>query len=126
MTDFAIMIDLSKVSDEDLINDTLVKLSAEERQALFHVGMTEYEYAKLKANHIISLRKSKFEWQTLDNAPKDRMILLGGRDEEGNEWIGTGYWESCEDYPEEFSEPHWNWDTWFAPKYWMHLPELPK
>jgi hypothetical protein len=120
------MIDFSKVSDEDLINDTLVKLSAEERQAAIDVGMTIEEYAKAKALHIIRSRQVKFEWQTLDTAPKDRMILLGGRDEEGNEWIGTGYWESCEDYPEEFSEPHWNWDTWFAPKYWMHLPELPK
>ena len=121
------MINFSKVSDEDLINDTLVKLSAEERQALFHVGMTEYEYAKLKANYIIGLRKFKFEWQTMDTAPKDRMILLGGRDEEGNEWVDSGYWETYEIWPEESRlSPEWVWDVWFEPKWWMELPELPK
>jgi len=126
------MIDLSKVRDEDLINDTLVKLSAEERQALFHVGMTEYEYAKLKANYIIGLRKSKFEWQTMDTAPKDRMILLGGKDEEGNEWVETGYWEAYDMWPEDSGaegakpDAEWSWGVWFAPKWWMELPELPK
>jgi len=121
------MIDLSKISNEDLINDTLVKLSADERQAATDFGMTLEEYAKEKALHIIGLRKSKFEWQTMDTAPKDRMILLGGRDEEGNEWVDSGYWETYEIWPEESRlDPEWVWDVWFEPKWWMELPELPK
>lgn len=67
------------------------------------------------------------EWQTMDTAPKDQMILLGGRDEEGNEYVGTGYWENHEYWPVETRpDAQWIWDAWFAPKWWMELPELPK
>ena len=68
------------------------------------------------------------EWKPLDgNAPKDRMILLGGRDEEGNEWVDSGYWETYEHWPDDLkSPPEWVWDVCFAPKWWMELPELPK
>jgi len=126
------MIDLSKVNNEDLINDTLVKLSADERQAAIDAGITIEEYAKEKALHIIGLRKSKFEWKTMDTAPKDRMILLGGRDEEGNGWVETGYWEPYDMWPEDSGaegakpDAEWSWGVWFAPKWWMELPELPK
>ena len=55
------------------------------------------------------------------------MILLGGRDEEGNEWVDSGYWETYEIWPEESRpDPEWAWDVWFEPKWWMELPELPK
>jgi len=121
------MIDLSKISNADLINDTLVKLSADERQVATDFGMTLEEYAKEKALHIIRLMETKLDWKTLDTAPKDRMILLGGRDEEGNEWVDSGYWETYEIWPEESRpDPEWAWDVWFEPKWWMELPELPK
>ena len=68
------------------------------------------------------------DWKPLDdNTPKDRMILLGGRDEEGNEWVDSGYWETYEHWPNDLKPPpEWVWDVWFAPKWWMELPELPK
>jgi len=67
------------------------------------------------------------EWKTMDTAPKDRMILLGGRDEEGNQWVNSGYWETYEHWPEKLKPPpEWAWDVWFEPKWWMELPELPK
>ena len=68
------------------------------------------------------------EWKPLDdNAPKNRMILLGGRDEEGNQWVNSGYWETYEMWPNNVRpDPEWSWDVWFAPKWWMELPELPK
>jgi len=41
--------------------------------------------------------------------------------------VDSGYWETYEHWPEKLRpEPEWAWDVDFPPKYWMHLPELPK
>lgn len=68
------------------------------------------------------------DWKPLDDStPKNRIILLGGRDEKGNQWVNSGYWETYETWPENVRpDAEWAWDVWFSPKWWMELPELPK
>lgn len=40
----------------------------------------------------------KLNWNTMENAPKDRMILLFGTDEHGNEMTAFAKWETAVEY----------------------------
>lgn len=66
-------------------------------------------------------------WQPIETAPRDNsIILLAGIDDDGNQVVGEGYWETYSWWDGEHNNPEWSWCWEADPTHWMPLPEPPK